>query len=171
MTESTIEEYLPAPGEGFADLYVRETAPTAGHSRQRDCFERLSRLKTSGHLDAITVRVWGDSICTSAPEMSGLSEILEAITEIYTFSSRHSLSVAPFFRVERVNASIPNETFERIVPPHRTLVFSDEDGIVGVFPCRLGEQTYSPFDAIEQLETTAEIESQEPEEVDVTPHR
>jgi len=171
MNESPIGEYLPAAGTGIVDLYVRETAPTTGYTRQRTCFERLSRLQTSGQIAEVTVRVWGDSICTTAPEVSGLSDILETITDIYAFSSGRSASISPFFRVETVDASIPNETFERIVPPSQTLILSDEDGIVGVFPCRVGDRTYSPSDAIGQLERNAELEPHEEQEIKTTPRR
>ena len=171
MTESAIGDYLPTTGTGVVELYVRETAPTCGHTKQRDCFERLARLEDSGHLDSVTVRIWGDSICTRAPEVNGLSDILETITDIYSFSSGQSVSVAPFFQVETVDASIPNETFERIVPPHRTLVLSDDDGIVGVFPCLQGEEAYSAFEAIEELERTAELNPHEGREISAKPRR
>lgn len=171
MTETAIDEYLPETGTGKAIVYLRTTAPTMGHTTQQDCLERLSKLETSGRLESVTVRVWGDSICTSAPELAGLDDILETITDLYAFSSERGATIAPFFTVERIDASIPNEGFERIVPPHRTLVFTEGNDIVGVFPCRLGQQTYTPFDAIRQLEATAELDQVDAREMTTTPHR
>jgi hypothetical protein len=171
MSETAIDEYLPKTGTARAVIYLRTTAPTTGHSTQRDCLERLSKLEASGRLDSATVRVWGDSICTSAPELAGLDDILETITDLYAFSSERKVVLAPFFKVERIEATIPNEVFERIVPPHRTLVFTEGDDIVGVFPCRLGGQTYTPFDAIGHLEATADLDHVDAREITATPHR
>ena len=171
MSESAIDEYLPETGPGKAVMYLRTTAPTSGHTTQRDCLERLSRLEASGQLDSATVQVWGNSICTSAPALAGLDDILERVTELYAFSAEHGATMSPFFRVERIEATIAGEKFERIVPPHRTLVFENDDGVLGVFPCRVEGRTYTPFDAIGRLETTAELETVDAHEITATPHR
>lgn len=152
-------------------MYLRTTAPTTGHTTQRDCLERLSKLEASGYLDSAAVEVWGDSICTAAPAVAGLDEILETVTALYDFGSKREASITPFFRVQRIDATIPGEGFERIIPPYRTLVFSDEKGIRGVFPCRLNEETFTPFDAISYLERNADIDQVDAPEITTTPHR
>jgi hypothetical protein len=171
MTDPSIEEYLPESGTGTAVMYLRTTAPTTGYTTQRDCLEQLSRLEASGQLSGTTVQVWGDSICTAAPEVTGLDDILETITDLYKFSGQHEATIAPFFNVERVTATIPGETFERIVPPCRTLVFTDGDRICGVFPCRINEQTLTPIDAINYLEGTANIDKVDTPEITTRFHR
>lgn len=171
MTDSIIAEYLPEDGTETAVMYLRTTAPTTGHTTQRDCLERLSKLEASGCLGSATVQVWGDSICTAAPAVAGLDEILETITALYDFSSKRDANITPFFRVQRIDATIPGEAFERIIPPNRTLVFSDEEGIRGVFPCRLDEQTFTPFDAIDYLERNADIDQADTPEIATTPHK
>lgn len=171
MTDPGIEEYLPESGTETAVMYLRTTAPTAGYTTQQDCLEQLSRLEASGQLSGATVQVWGDSICTAAPKVAGLDDILETLSDLYEFSARHEATIAPFFSVERVNATIPDETFERIVPPYRTLVFTDDDGICGVFPCRLNEQTFTPSNAISYLEGTADMDQVDTPEITTTPHR
>jgi hypothetical protein len=89
--------------------------------------------------------------------MNGIDETLSTITDIYSFSAKVDASVTSFFRVQRVDASLSGECFERIVPPHRTLLLYEENTLTGVFPCRLDGETYTPMDAIEQLETDAAL--------------
>ena len=163
MTESdspdaSIEDYLPATAStGRLEFFVRSLAPATGNTKQTDCFDRLRRLAETDQLSDVAVRVWGDGICTHAPEMAGISEMLEAVTDIYSFSADAEAAITPFFKVRRVDSSVTGESFERITPPERTLLAYEGDSLVGVFPCLLGEETYTPVDAIERLEADTEV--------------
>jgi len=154
---ASIDSYLPADGAtGRVELFVRSLAPTTDTTKQTDCFDRLRRLAETNALDAVAVHVWGDGICTHAPEIDGISETLATVTDIYSFSADARASITPFFRVQRVDSSMSGESFERIVPPHRTLLAYEDDALVGVFPCRLDDETHTPCDAIARLASTAE---------------
>lgn len=151
-TAGSIAEYLPTQdSDGRLELFVRSLAPPTDNDKQTECFDRLRRLEDRDRV-AVDVTVWGDGICTHAPEIAGISDVLETITDIYSFSADSRVSIAPFFQVQRVDASLTGECFERIVPPQRTLLAYEGDSLVGVFPCALGDRTYTPCDAIERVE-------------------
>lgn len=153
----SIDPYLPTKGaNGRVVLLVRSLAPTTNTSAQTHCFDRLRRLGDEPSLD-ISVDVWGDSICTHAPEIEGIDEVLEIITDIYSFSAENDASITPFFDVQRIDSSLSGEKFERIIPPNRTLLCYEEDTLKGVFPCRIDGVNYTPYDAIGRLETTADV--------------
>jgi hypothetical protein len=152
-TAGSIAEYLPAQdSDGRLELFVRSLAPPTDNDRQTECFERLRRLEDGDHV-TVAVTVWGDGICTHAPEIAGIGDVLETITDIYSFSAESRASIASFFQVKRVDASLTGECFERIVPPQRTLLAYEGDSLVGVFPCALKDRTYTPYDAIERVES------------------
>jgi len=155
---AAIDRYLPTDGDdGRLVFFVRSLAPTTDNTTQTDCFDRLRRLADAESFD-VAVRVWGDGICTHAPEMEGISEMLETITEIYSFSAESDSNITPFFDVQRVDSSLSGESFERVIPPHRTLLAYEGGTLSGVFPCRVEGQTYTPCDALAALEANHEIE-------------
>jgi len=156
-SDESIDSYLPTDGaNGRIVFIVRSLAPTTSNTTQTKCFDRLRRLASGASLD-VSVDVWGDGICTHAPDIDGISEKLETITDIYSFSADGDASITPFFDVQRIDSTLSGETFERIIPPHRTLLTYEDDTLKGVFPCRIDEQTYTPSDAINRLESTADV--------------
>jgi hypothetical protein len=152
-TELSVDLYLPSGSDSRIEVCLRSLAPTAGNKRQMDWLDRLRRLEAVGALDTVTAHVWGDSISTQTPEISGLDDVLGRITDIYSFSAENEPSITPFFRVTRIDASLSGESFERIVPPQCTFMCYESDTLVGVFPCQIDERTYGPADVIERLES------------------
>lgn len=156
-TESPIDTYIPTGAGGRIELYLRSLAPAPGNSIQNDSLDALRQLEESDRLDSVRARVWGDSICTKTPEISGLTDMLETITRIYSFSAENDPTVTPFFSIRRVDSSLADESFERIVPPQRTLLTYQDGSLIGVFPCLIDNRNHTPVDAIERLETLSDI--------------
>jgi hypothetical protein len=167
-SEAPIDAFLPTGPDSRIEVYLRSLAPTAGNDRQMDCLSRLHRLAGTGEIGSVSAHVWGDSICTHTPEISGLDHLLSRVGDIYSFAADNDPSVTPFFRVTRVDAAIPGESFERIVPPRCAVLCYEADTLVGVFPCLIEGESYTPMDVIERLETRVDIEF--PESVDVGSH-
>lgn len=153
-----IDEYLPTGPDSRIEVYLRSMAPTVGNDRQMDCLRRFHRLAAAGDIESVSAHVWGDSISTHTPEITGLDNLLSTVGDIYSFSAENEPSVTPFFRVTRIDASIPGESFERIVPPQCAMLCYEGETLVGVFPCFIEGNSVTPMDALERLEAKVGVE-------------
>lgn len=150
-----LDALLPSTGTPLrAELFVSSLAPAPSKECQDELIERLESLVETDRLVEVELLVWGDSICTDSA-LSGMGygeRIISAIGDFYALTANSELSIAPFFRSTTVTSEFTDETFRRIVPPHRCIALYDEEELVGVFPSLVDGVTCRPEDVIAHLE-------------------
>jgi len=150
-----LETLLPSTESPLrAELFVHSLAPAPNKRCQDELIERLDTLVDAEQLSEIELLVWGDSICTDST-LAGMGygeRIISAIGEFYALTANSEISIAPFFRITTVTSEFTDETFRRIVPPHRCIALYEEEALVAVFPSLIDGVAYTPEDIIEHLE-------------------
>ncbi|WP_254280385.1 HTH domain-containing protein [Haloarcula marina] len=140
-----------------AEMFVHSLAPVGSKQQQDELAERLRGLVDDDVLTDLDLFVWGDSICTGSAlaEIGTGKHVVSAIGDFYALAATRDVSIAPFFRISKVTSSITDESFRRIVPPCRCLALYAEDELVSVFPCLVDGESFTPEDALDWLESSA----------------
>lgn len=156
--DPTISQYLPAEdAQCRVEVFLQNLAPAESKQSQETIVDRLVNLRDAGHLREISLTVWGQRICTDSvlSTLDGGREIVNRIGDFYAFSGDSRVNISPFFQINKVESSITGESFQSIVPPSRCIAIYEGNRITGVFPCVIGDRTYSIDDALDVLEHTA----------------
>jgi hypothetical protein len=134
-----------------AELFVRSLAPRGAHDCQQAVIDRLDRLQQNGQIESVTCTVWGDRICPeTASRVTDGQKALRDIARLRRWTSKHSVSLTPFFE-EREVEPIEEEPYTVIVPPILCLAISRDDELWGVFPCDKDGESLSAMDGLDAL--------------------
>lgn len=136
------------------ELYLRSLAPCGARNEQDAIVQRLLDLERRDVVDDVDLTVWGDAVCldgTSAGVGAG-RRITERIRAFHSWCEDRRASLDPFFTWSTVESSIADDTFRRVVPPHRLLAIYVDDQLEEVYPRRAEGETQSLTDGLQSLE-------------------
>jgi hypothetical protein len=121
---------------------------------------RLGRLRATGVIDEFEVRTWPDEVVLSTEADAG--EAVETFEQFEAWAADRGLSVRPAFDVKTVSSLVGRER-ELLTLPMMSLAVSVDGDLVGVFPCRDDERTWTIGDCLDAYEeadsTLAALES------------
>lgn len=149
-----LENAFTDANERSVTVYVRSTLPPLGaKSRQERVIDRLDALAERGIVDEVDLVVTGDRLClcdtcTGTP---GGAEVFDRVQRLREWRGPYDASATPFFELREFSSEIAGEHARAIVPPRVAVALSFDGSLVGVFPCRIGSETYSIDDFLETL--------------------
>lgn len=125
---------------------------------------RLGRLRATGAIEAFEVRTWPDEIELSTE--TGSDPVVETFERFEAWAADRGLSVRPGFDVRTVSPLVGRERELLTLPMMCLAVRVDgetgaentdaagngADDLVGVFPCRDGERTWTIGDYLDAYE-------------------
>lgn len=136
------------------ELYLRSLAPCGGRNEQDAIIRRLLDLERRDVLNDVDLTVWGNAVCldaTSARVGDGV-RIAERIQAFHDWCEDRRASLEPFFTWSTVESSIADDSFHRVVPPHRLLAIYVGDQLEEVYPRNVEGKTYSLTEGLRSLE-------------------
>jgi hypothetical protein len=133
------------------DLYVRADAPAA--QRRRKIVERLERAERRGGIVDFAVHCWPRAISLDRTVDVDEGGVEETVRTFETWAQRHGRRISPCFDVRRTRSTILEESDERLVLPVLCVAAYDEDGLVGMAPCRDGDSALTVEDVLDAIAT------------------
>lgn len=147
----------PDGGPIQAELFVRSLAPFGTHATQDRLVERLEGLRGDGRIESFAVRVWGEAVRTEgrAPTAGDEATVVDRIVEFFATAADAEWSLGRYFRVRTDGSLVDDHSRDRVVPPQRCLSIRRADDLRAVFPCDVGDEQFTPADALSYLEVNA----------------
>jgi hypothetical protein len=135
------------PTAATVSMVLRTRTPVCGS--RTTVIDRLGRLRATESIDDFEVRTWPDEVVLS----DGTSDdpVVETFERFERWAAAHGLSVRPAFDVRTVSSLIGRER-ELLTLPMMSLAVSADGDLVGVFPCRDGERTWTISDCLDAYE-------------------
>ncbi|WP_380678424.1 HTH domain-containing protein [Salinigranum sp. GCM10025319] len=128
-------------------MVLRVRAPVCGS--RTTVIDRLGRLRATGAIEEFDIRTWPDEVALS--EATDGDPVVETFERFERWAAAHDLSVRPAFDVRTVSSLIGRER-EVLTLPMMCLAVREGDDLVGVFPCRDGERTWTIDDCLNAYE-------------------
>jgi hypothetical protein len=140
-------------GRVRVELHVRSLAPRAGGHRQERVIDRLDRLEAAGHIDEVTVDVWGRqvSLSSAAARTDAGRYVLDRVASVREWADETGRSVASFFETRRVESEITDEEYVALVLPTLTLAEYRDGDLAHVAPCSDGGEVTTVSDRLDVL--------------------
>lgn len=134
------------------DLYVRAFAPT--RDEHAGIVARLDSLRAADLIGEYDVRTWPQKIRLSERSIClGVVELYEQFSE---WAETHEASIHPPFDRYETGFGLLDETDEALVLPVICLTVWEDEDLVGVYPCTVGERRYAIADCLDALERDGE---------------
>jgi hypothetical protein len=139
---------------GFVDrrieLCVRSLASRTGKGIQEQAIDRLQRLETTGELDALSVRIWGEEVAlsTTATETERGRAILQRVGAFREWAAHNDVSLAPFFEPREKTSRITGEEYATLRLPVLVMAEYVDGDIVHVAPHRRDSGVYTVEDRL-----------------------
>lgn len=122
--------------EQRVELYVRSLAPCGTNDEQNAIVERLLDLERRGVVADVDLVVWGNAVCMdgASAQVGVGARVADRIRSFQRWCADRRASLEPFFTWSVVDASLSDDSFERVVPPHRCLAVYADDRLQTVYP-------------------------------------
>lgn len=135
------------------ELWIRSFVPVSTPRCER-ALEYACDLEAEGVLESVDVGVWGrefarTTLSQRVPQLETIHRRLEAFEEWAETTDRQ---LEPFFRRRHVESELTGEQCERWRLPVVALAEFEDDTLVHVAPCTVGDQTVDVFDRLEMLD-------------------
>jgi hypothetical protein len=148
---------MPTTDPTHAELYVR--ADTFGtHDLQTDVRRRLARLDDDGALDDVDVSTWGSRVRLDTPATGDEARAIERFRSFVHWAERAGVSLEPFFETWTRRSEVLDEEYEELVTPVMCVALYDEDEVIDVAPHRVGDETRTVSDCLDDLEAACEAD-------------
>jgi hypothetical protein len=128
-------------------MVLRTRAPVCGS--RTTVIDRLGRLRATGAIEEFEIRTWPDEVALS--EATDEDPVVETFERFERWAAAHDLSVRPAFDVRTVSSLVGRER-EVLTLPMMSLALVADGDLVGVFPCRDGERTWTITDCLNAYE-------------------
>lgn len=138
---SGAEPRTPSVESGQAAvLYLRGSPVNREH--ENEIIRELNTLAADGYLDDVVVKTWPEKV--SYQHDRGMrSVVIDEFESFVEWARDHDVSICPPFSRREHTSSITNEHDELLHTPMMFLSVVDQDGIVGLYPCRHGDDVTS----------------------------
>jgi len=135
------------------ELHVRSLAPRAGKRQQERVIDRLDRLESAGHVDELSVDVWGRQVelSSAAARTDAGRFVLDRVDAFREWAAETGRSVESFFRTRRVESTITDESYAALVLPSLTLAEYRDGDLAHVAPCTDGDEVTTVADRLDVL--------------------
>jgi len=136
------------------ELFVRSLAPNGARETQEAVVTRLLDLEREGVVDEVDLTVWGDAVCLDDASVSvGIgSYVADRIQAFHSWCEGTRASLEPYFEWAAVDSSLSNESYYRVVPPHRCLAVYVGDTVGDVYPRTMDGNPETLEDGLRALE-------------------
>ncbi|WP_436935639.1 HTH domain-containing protein [Halovenus marina] len=133
-------------------VYLRSVAPALGiHSQRIQFLQALADAADSGLFDSYDVAIIGDELCVCerCRNLASIQPTIETVLRLMSWRDG-GIRSSGFVRCES-SSTLAGESHVTVTPPELTAGVYADDTLIGVFPCRADERTYSPAAFLGQL--------------------
>lgn len=138
------------------ELFVRSLSPGAP-SQQGDVIDQLQALEAAGHLDDLSIQVWGDRIAPAiAQQTASGRQLLDRLTAFERWERDADASLPAFDWRRTVTNLATEESCAVIALPTMALAEYVDGTLAHVAPCKRDGTCYSVADRVSALADLAQ---------------